>query len=694
MSFHLKSPAAICARRIKILLLCVLAALQPLQPAAAQPGKEIGVYSGSFDPPTRAHLAIMETALRQYDLRRLYVLINFSSGKMLKASLREREEMLRLMTGKIAGRLVFLPVISPDEKFVIEKRILQAEGAGRLFAFIGEDSYAKLPVPRPAGPEPVWVVIPRGGGNGVREADGVRILRVPGIGSISSSAARKSVSEGDADSAPVTPGIKNYIRENGLYVPVGAGGVQRLQRGLFRDTCRFFIRGITAFYGTDRSSLVCPEFDPLRSVQGWADSLAASVIEQARMDGKSAAEFKETALNRLLLRPENIASPRMYFLSPFSIPADAPAPAIKSVVKVSLREREFRQDDYIMRLDDYVANSMPGALQDFVKEHNAPVYIHDANSEGSLAFHRAEGFSEMFRFYSYKPGRKMYVARKPGTEEYRLVLPGMKAGTGRQRHIKLLLAYFMSEAFEVAHEKSAPTYQLEPAAEPVLFGPGDKIVMGYKPVIMHQLAKLNAHFSCSSMAKTGFDIDICTASPAGPKYAFAENPYGDAMTEMADLFYARGARNFTFLGSAGGLGESVKCGDIMVPSQVETSSAVFTDVANSAAGLLSGIDTSIVHGGAREASVDAVLDETKLKIAEMRGNGADCVEMEGKHLVSYCALKKDCALSMLLFITDLPGTPDKTMRSNLACEQAVKENVRAVGGNLLPARPGPVPEPG
>lgn len=63
------------------------------------PGYRLGVYPGSFDPPTLGHLDIVERAIRLFD--EIVVAVGVNSGKSPFLTIDERLEALRASTSHI-----------------------------------------------------------------------------------------------------------------------------------------------------------------------------------------------------------------------------------------------------------------------------------------------------------------------------------------------------------------------------------------------------------------------------------------------------------------------------------------------------------------------------------------------------------------------------------------------------------------
>ena len=148
----------------------------------------IGVYPGSFDPPTIAHVAIAEAAVRHAGLERLdFALSQVALGKEDRAGVEGRRQVLaRLVAGHSE-----LGVVVTDAQLVADI------ARGYDVVVMGADKWAQVNDPAwydsPAARDaalaalPRVLVVPRPG----FASEGAEILEVPAdLAEVSSSAAR------------------------------------------------------------------------------------------------------------------------------------------------------------------------------------------------------------------------------------------------------------------------------------------------------------------------------------------------------------------------------------------------------------------------------------------------------------------------------------------------------------------------
>ncbi len=94
--------------------------------------QRLGVYAGSFDPPTIGHLWMIEQGLALFG--RLVVAVGVNPGKKYSFSVEDRLAMLREATGKMAG----LEVASFSNRYLIH--YAQELGATHILRGIRSES--------------------------------------------------------------------------------------------------------------------------------------------------------------------------------------------------------------------------------------------------------------------------------------------------------------------------------------------------------------------------------------------------------------------------------------------------------------------------------------------------------------------------------------------------------------------------
>lgn len=114
---------------------------------SAGPPKRIGVFGGAFDPPHRAHVALAQAAVEQFNLNALHVIPTGQAWHKARAlsAPEHRLAMTRLAFENLKGVQVDARELQrAGPTFTIDTlKALQGENAGcQLFLFIGTDQFS------------------------------------------------------------------------------------------------------------------------------------------------------------------------------------------------------------------------------------------------------------------------------------------------------------------------------------------------------------------------------------------------------------------------------------------------------------------------------------------------------------------------------------------------------------------------
>ena len=287
--------------RFPILALFVLLAVSPLR-AQVDPSGTAGqpvaaFYSGSFDPPTRAHVAIIEQAIQQLHVDKLYVILNRAGGKKdsYNASVEQRTQMiLEGVDPALRSRIEVVPALAEERGSLIAK--LSAPARKPFYALAGEDSFALVPESARLDPNRRWVVTPREepGVTSALVRDGTYdVLDVPQLEGVSSTAARSSIAAGNHGDGILNEGVQRFAAANHLYevpaTPAALAQARLAHAQAFQD---FLARtGNLVPGGTD--GLQAPEFKPQQSPEAWNDNFAAAVAKQRQIPEGSLLAYRQ-----------------------------------------------------------------------------------------------------------------------------------------------------------------------------------------------------------------------------------------------------------------------------------------------------------------------------------------------------------------------------------------------------------------
>lgn len=189
--------------------------------------KNVGIYWGTFDPPTLAHLNIMLQAIEQGELDKLVVVINNKSGyKHYHTPGVDRLIMIRqMLLHSVAAEQINIVIQNDTQKYGVEE-ISQIFEDDRIIPVVGQDSFEKFAAYCKQYSE--VIVAPRGDKESLtlqntiheHELDNIRVLN---LGrkylEVSSSRVREEVNahESPAISSLVTSNTGHYIEDHRFF---------------------------------------------------------------------------------------------------------------------------------------------------------------------------------------------------------------------------------------------------------------------------------------------------------------------------------------------------------------------------------------------------------------------------------------------------------------------------------------------
>lgn len=101
----------------------------------------MGVFWGAFDPPTKAHLGIIQASLKHPNIHHVLVIINNNSYKNYYLTLSERKELLQGLIGHYIPEKV--TILTQDDDHPMNYAALEKITSLPLCAISGYDSYSK-----------------------------------------------------------------------------------------------------------------------------------------------------------------------------------------------------------------------------------------------------------------------------------------------------------------------------------------------------------------------------------------------------------------------------------------------------------------------------------------------------------------------------------------------------------------------
>jgi nicotinate-nucleotide adenylyltransferase len=195
---------------------------------------EIAIFGGTFDPPTRAHQAIIAALSREPRFDQVWIMP--SGQRTDKPHMTPDELRLKLLQAALVD---YPDTIATDFEMNLPQptqtiqtyQLLRSAYPGHRFRYVfGADSYHDMPnweQGRYLQTQLPMVLIERSGHELPQQTEQVWHLRVERIVQmgISSTAVRSMVATGMSVDDMVCPGVYALIAEHGLYQPTPARGI-------------------------------------------------------------------------------------------------------------------------------------------------------------------------------------------------------------------------------------------------------------------------------------------------------------------------------------------------------------------------------------------------------------------------------------------------------------------------------------
>jgi len=225
-------------------------------------GIKKGIYSGTFDPPTKAHNEIIRNTIKTLELDKLYIFVNKNNNKDCKCSSKERVEMLEAMLKDISDKVVIIAQSSErkSDDYIMIKRILNEE----LVLITGEDSYKRrlLILPQYRYKIDSICIIPRGPKDINLELEPIAFY-LPletDLSTVSSTKVRQQLANKSYTNIDLTPEVLSYIIEKHLY---------NAENKDEKKSC--YVEKYYTYIGKLYAPCPPPDFDPLSSEDSWQE---------------------------------------------------------------------------------------------------------------------------------------------------------------------------------------------------------------------------------------------------------------------------------------------------------------------------------------------------------------------------------------------------------------------------------------
>ncbi len=231
---------------------------------------KIGFYSGTFDPPTIAHNAIIRTAIDYLQLDKLYIFVNKNGEKNYKCSGQERVTMLERMLGDLKSKVIIIDQCTDkkNQDYMVLKKIMHEP----IINITGQDSYErrlKIDPDKRINFDAI-AIIPRSGvSSNIALEEKAFFVPIDQelVAGVSSTQVRQQLADRDFKNIALHPEVLNYIIEHDLY----------LYQPDKQSTFEF---EYYAYIGKHVVKLPMPPFDPQASVGAWEENFYGWILHQ------------------------------------------------------------------------------------------------------------------------------------------------------------------------------------------------------------------------------------------------------------------------------------------------------------------------------------------------------------------------------------------------------------------------------
>jgi cytidyltransferase-like protein len=228
---------------------------------------------GSFDPPTRGHLALFEAAFQRFGAARLIIMVNTVGGpKDYYASFQQRREMILSMLPQYAGRVEIRrePVGGAPALLQEYTRVRK----NTVTALVGEDAFH----PNPNQPDNLFYKVIRRPGQEQRfiAQRNVERISIDGIDGLSSSLARSRLSGRASTDEELAPSVRAIIERERLYAPAPEAELPALE-ARYQAAYLQFGRQVAHTGRAVRLPAAPPPLNAAQSPDEWQDKFLRTI---------------------------------------------------------------------------------------------------------------------------------------------------------------------------------------------------------------------------------------------------------------------------------------------------------------------------------------------------------------------------------------------------------------------------------
>ncbi len=690
--------------RFTILIFAIASLVLLFAPGAR--AASVGLYAGTFDPPTQAEIAMMRCALGDASVRkecagigktieRLVVSVDQSSDGDTLASATERGLMVRQALRKYGDRVEV--VTAPGSREDKVRALLENKNIERLIQFIDSAAYKAVKSSPGAHDQKLqWMIF------SLKQADTptpaldpktlpanakllVEIEEPPGS---SASAVRKVIQSGGATAGLIDPAVKIVIERLGLYQDVSED-LAKLQGALFDESWKGFLQDL---------KLVCPNllqdkecaaltsrwnavslvtdggpsssdrkdssanvlvYKRGQSADRWAEKFTNAALKP--LQGSAGyAKFKPVAEDMISSIYEGYPDAKLFNMRKVFVQKQGVA---KESLKVSVKPVACSAPTgkYNMNIADYTSDRFPKAFAGFLRDQfptrsisSTDLYTHNQTVEDAYAFHRRDGF-DTFYFLQTRRGqlhRNIYIAVKAKPHAYRIVFTNLR---GLDQEADVYCQISRSDTFTSMHSVHAkaelPLFVFNPAGNSLKLSDQDWLLFGFKG--KWEKILLEQNWRRQPLVKTGLDIDLFTHPTFKQRLVIARNVYGDDANIIMDTFYNKGARQVVYLGTAGAIA-SYKVGAVVIPNEFIDNLGVAVpfqqNLAHAYHKELSSVVT--VHAQTKHGRVPTIYHETLALLEDWKLKSIAALDVEGWYLAKFAQNRRDLKMAALFTMSD------------------------------------------
>jgi len=696
-----------------------------------------GFYAGTFDPPTRAELAMLRCALGDATVSqecaaigktigRLVVSVNESSDGDTLASARERALMVNKALQKHRDRVEILT--APGRKEENLRALLDNRNVERVVQFIDSDSYrAMKSSPETQNPKLLWMIYSLKQAKGSAApldpkslpANAKLFVDIEQRPDSSAAAIQKAIQSGRPLAGLIDPAVIAVIERLSLYQEVSED-LAKLQKSLFDESWAGFSEDL---------KLVCPGLLPEKDCATLqASSQTISIVTDDRINstdrkdasanvlvykrGQSADRWAEKFINTALkslqgsagyakLKPvaedmiskmyEGYPDAKLFQMRKIFVPKRGPSTEALKVAQMPV-PCSVSSGKYNMNIAAYTDDRFPKAFANFLREQfptrsilPADLYTHNQTVDDAYAFHRRDGF-DTFYFLQTRRGqlhRSIYIAVKAKPHAYRVVFTNLR-GVDQEADVYCQITHSntFSSMRSVHANVELPLFVFNPAGISLKLNDKDWLLFGFKG--KWEKVLLEQNWRRQPLVKEGLDIDLFTHPTIKQKLVIARNVYGDDANIIVDTFYKKGVRQVVYLGTAGAIA-NYQLGDVVTPSEfIDNNNVSVPFQQNLAHDYRAELSQQVtVHDQTKHGRVPTIYHETLALLDNWRSRSIEALDVEGWYLAKFAQNHRDLKMAALFTMSDqtLGGS---TIDESEARLNVIDESVNKLVSFLLP----------